>query len=83
MAETLKKDFTDQSQKIKPNTFLDTVLWNDWEPRLKAYLDLVSGTTIISLYYAIRDSVATVSDPTGSILNQYVLMDPHHRTVYQ
>ena len=81
--EKSKKDFSDQDDEIKPHPFLDIVLWNYWETRLKLYLHLVDGTTVILLSYVIRDSVAPVPDPTAPILKQCVLMEPHHGPVYQ
>ena len=43
----------------------------------------MAGTTGIPLYYIIRESVSPVTDPTATIMKQYVMIPPHHGPVYQ
>ena len=80
---TSKKYLLEESDQIKPHPLLNTILCTDWEPRLKAYLDLVDRITEKPLSYVTRDSVAPTLGPNEPILKQYVLMYPHHGPVYQ
>ena len=40
--ETFNRDFLDPDKKMKPHPLFDTVLCNDWYPRIKEYPDIVS-----------------------------------------
>ena len=51
IVETFNKYSSDQADKMKPHPFLDTVLLNEWEPRINIYLYIAARTTVIPLFF--------------------------------